>query len=196
MSVRHSLLAILTQGPCYGYQLRSEFDRRTGGTSPLNVGQVYNTLERLERDMLVRREDADEQGQVFWFITTRGEAEVTAWVRTPTQRTSGARDDLAIKIAVLATLPHLDAHDALTVQRTDAERRTAMLGEQRSASGHLSASIVLNAAVAQARAEIAWIDETIALLAGADPAAVHMGLVRERPKRGRPARASGVSTSV
>ena len=55
MSVRLSLLAILDQGPCYGYQLRAEFDRRTGSTWPLNVGQIYNTLERLERDGLVSR---------------------------------------------------------------------------------------------------------------------------------------------
>ena len=50
MSVRQSLLAILAQGPCYGYQLRSEFERRTGSSSSLNVGQIYGTLERLERD--------------------------------------------------------------------------------------------------------------------------------------------------
>ena len=48
MTVRQSLLAILDQGPCYGYQLRAEFDRRTGSTWPLNVGQIYNTLDRLK----------------------------------------------------------------------------------------------------------------------------------------------------
>ncbi|CAI7673602.1 unnamed protein product [Penicillium discolor] len=62
MSVRQSLLAILDQGPCYGYQLRHEFDRRTGSTWPLNVGQIYNTLERLERDGLVQRGEADDHG--------------------------------------------------------------------------------------------------------------------------------------
>ena len=55
MSVRQSLLAILDQGPCYGYQLRAEFDRRTGSTWPLNVGQIYNTLDRLERDGFVAK---------------------------------------------------------------------------------------------------------------------------------------------
>ena len=50
MSVRQSLLAILDQGPCYGYQLRAEFDRRTGSTWPLNVGQIYNTLEQVLAD--------------------------------------------------------------------------------------------------------------------------------------------------
>ena len=49
MSVRQSLLAILDQGSCYGYQLRTEYERRTGAPT-LNVGQIYTTLERLERD--------------------------------------------------------------------------------------------------------------------------------------------------
>ena len=53
MTVRNALLALLEQGPLYGYQLRSEFEERTGGTWPLNVGQVYTTLARLERDGLV-----------------------------------------------------------------------------------------------------------------------------------------------
>jgi len=44
MSIRRGLLALLAQEPMYGAQLRSEFESRTGGTWPLNVGQVYTTL--------------------------------------------------------------------------------------------------------------------------------------------------------
>jgi DNA-binding PadR family transcriptional regulator len=53
MSVRHALLALLSEGPKYGLQLREEFEARTGDVWPLNVGQVYTTLQRLERDGLV-----------------------------------------------------------------------------------------------------------------------------------------------
>ena len=80
MSVRQSLLAILDQGPCYGYQLRAEFDRRTGSTWPLNVGQIYNTLDRLERDGLVEKGDVDEHGHVYWEITDAGADEVRSWL--------------------------------------------------------------------------------------------------------------------
>ena len=78
MSVRQSLLAILAQGPCYGYQLRSEFERRTGSSSALNVGQIYSTLERLERDGLVLRGTADADGHIYWQITDAGRAEVAS----------------------------------------------------------------------------------------------------------------------
>ena len=50
MSVRHALLALLGQGPRHGYGLKHEFEARLGQTWPLNVGQVYTTLARLERD--------------------------------------------------------------------------------------------------------------------------------------------------
>src|SRR5690606_2125128 len=108
LSVRLSLLAILDQGPCYGYQLRTEFDRRTGSTWPLNVGQIYNPLERLERDGLVDRGDADEQGHVYWQITDAGSAEVAHWLSSPVVRAQATRDELAIKLAVAATLPGVD----------------------------------------------------------------------------------------
>ena len=62
MSVRHALLALLSEGPKYGLQLRQEFEARTGEVWPLNVGQVYTTLQRLERDGLVESDDADAEG--------------------------------------------------------------------------------------------------------------------------------------
>jgi DNA-binding PadR family transcriptional regulator len=59
MSVRHSLLALLSEGPKYGFQLRQEFEASTGDVWPLNVGQVYTTLDRLERDGLAESDDLD-----------------------------------------------------------------------------------------------------------------------------------------
>jgi hypothetical protein len=62
MSVRHALLALLSEGPKYGLQLRQEFETRTGEIWPLNVGQVYTTLQRLERDGLVESDDTADDG--------------------------------------------------------------------------------------------------------------------------------------
>ena len=65
MSVKQGLMALLAQGPMYGAQLRAEFEQRTGGTWPLNVGQVYTTLARLERDGLVEATgEADGEGRI------------------------------------------------------------------------------------------------------------------------------------
>ena len=104
MSVRQSLLAILDQGPCYGYQLRGEFDRRTGSTWPLNVGQIYNTLDRLERDGLVEKADHGDEGQIYYLITDAGRTEVASWLGSPVLRSSATRDELAIKLVAARKL--------------------------------------------------------------------------------------------
>src|SRR5687768_1791363 len=92
MSVRQAMLALLEPGPMYGYQLRAEFEQRTGATWPLNVGQVYTTLSRLERDGLVEHvagsgaddvDRADRAAQVMYRITPSGRGEVSAWFTTP-----------------------------------------------------------------------------------------------------------------
>jgi DNA-binding PadR family transcriptional regulator len=62
MSVQHALLALLAEGPKYGLQLRQEFEESTGEIWPLNVGQVYTTLQRLERDGFVESDENEEPG--------------------------------------------------------------------------------------------------------------------------------------
>jgi len=130
MSVKQSLLAILDQGPCYGYQLRTEFDRRTGSTWPLNVGQIYNTLDRLERDGLVTKGDADAQGHIYFEITDAGRAAVRTWLASPVQRAAGTRDELTIKLTVAMTLPGVDAAEVIEDQRSASAARLRALREQ------------------------------------------------------------------
>ena len=89
MSVRHALLALLSEGPKYGLQLRHEFEERTGEVWPLNVGQVYTTLQRLERDGLIQSDGEEEAGsQKSYRLTVDGGAELDTWLRTPLNRRS------------------------------------------------------------------------------------------------------------
>ncbi len=192
MSVRQSLLAILDQGPCYGYQLRHEFERRTGSTWPLNVGQIYNTLERLERDGLVRRGDADEHGHVYWEITDAGSAEVAQWLSSPVVRAQAARDELAIKLAVAATLPGIDADAAIRAQRESSARKLKTLEDSRRPGGAddgpeaLARALVLESMIFAAEAEVRWLDFAAQRLAQHPQHAMALELATERPKRGRP----------
>ena len=119
MSVRHALLALLSEGPKYGLQLRQEFEARTGEVWPLNVGQVYTTLQRLERDGLVESDDdGDDDGPQKGFrITAAGEEELAAWLRTPPDMTSPPRDELVIKVLVALRVPGVDVRDVVQVHR-------------------------------------------------------------------------------
>ena len=91
MSVRHALLALLSEGPKYGLQLRQEFEARTGEVWPLNVGQVYTTLQRLERDGFVASDDTTDEGaQKNFQITAEGATELTRWLRLRTNVLQGS----------------------------------------------------------------------------------------------------------
>lgn len=118
MSVRHALLALLSEGPNYGLQLRHEFETRTGEVWPLNVGQVYTTLQRLERDGFVESDDAAEPGpQKAFRITADGQVELDQWLRTPTEVSSPPRDELVIKVLVAVRVPGVDVHDVIQAHR-------------------------------------------------------------------------------
>jgi DNA-binding PadR family transcriptional regulator len=118
MSVPHALLALLSEGPKYGLQLRQEFEARTGEVWPLNVGQVYTTLQRLERDGLVESDDAGRDGPQKGFrITLQGEQELAAWLRTPPDLSSPPRDELVIKVLVALRVPGTDVHEVIQVHR-------------------------------------------------------------------------------
>jgi DNA-binding PadR family transcriptional regulator len=130
MSVRHALLALLSEGPKYGLQLRDEFEARTGEVWPLNVGQVYTTLQRLERDGLVEAASDAEPAehevlanapgapQKAYRITAAGSAELAQWLRVPPDLSSPPRDELVMKVLVAVTVPGTDVHEVIQAHRT------------------------------------------------------------------------------
>ncbi|MEU8662205.1 PadR family transcriptional regulator [Actinoplanes philippinensis] len=120
MSIRHTLLALLSEGPKYGLQLRQEFEARTGEVWPLNVGQVYTTLQRLERDGLVESEDGGSGGgkpQNAFVITPAGADELTKWLLTPPDVVPPPRDELVMKVLVAMRVPGVDLPQLLQTHR-------------------------------------------------------------------------------
>ncbi len=170
MSVKQALLALLEQEPMYGYQLRAEFEQRTGATWPLNVGQVYTTLTRLERDGLVEGSgEANDEGHVVYSITAAGHDEVAAWFTTPVERSRPPRDELAIKLALAVTVPGVDVGTVIQRQRSSTmsalQDYTRLKRQDPTRSGTADAdgsgmawSLVLDSLVFSAEAEIRWLD--------------------------------------
>jgi DNA-binding PadR family transcriptional regulator len=117
MSVRHALLALLSEGPKYGLRLREEFEARTAEVWPLNVGQVYSTLQRLERDGLVASGDEGTGPQRIFQLTEEGGRELGRWLRTPPDLSSPPRDELVMKVLVALRVPDVDVHEVLQTHR-------------------------------------------------------------------------------
>jgi DNA-binding PadR family transcriptional regulator len=162
MSVRHGLLALLSERPRYGYELRGEFEARTGSTWPLNLGQVYTTLARLERDGRVTASGANDTGQRYYEVTAEGRAEATAWFTTPVRREDRPRDELAIKLALAVGSDDVDLRAVIQAQRSDTVRALQdytrlKVNADRDDLGWL---LVLEAMIFQAEAEVRWLDHT------------------------------------
>jgi DNA-binding PadR family transcriptional regulator len=120
MSVRHALLALLSEGPKYGLQLREEFEANTGQVWPLNVGQVYTTLQRLDRDGLVTAADSesgDPGPQKAYRITEAGSAELAQWLRVPPDLSTPPRDDLVMKVLIAVRVPGADVSGIVQAHR-------------------------------------------------------------------------------
>jgi len=120
MSVRHALLALLSDGPKYGLQLREEFEANTGQVWPLNVGQVYTTLQRLERDGLVTTvgDETTEPGpQKAYRISDAGSAELTHWLMVPPDLSVPPRDDLVMKVLIAVRVPNTDVSEVIQAHR-------------------------------------------------------------------------------
>ena len=172
MSVKYGLLALLERGPMYGYQLRAAFEETTGGTWPLNIGQVYSTLSRLERDELVR-ELAGDGAQRSYEITDAGRAELALWFASPVSRSDRPRDELAIKLALALTTPGVDIRAVVQTQRTATVRALqeyTRLKHRTSPATDLPWLLVNDALIFQAEAEVRWLDHCETLLVRHPPA--------------------------
>lgn len=201
MSVRHSLLALLHERPMGVYELRKEFDARTGGTWPVNIGQVYSTVQRLVRDGLAEPlpeeygHDADVEP---YRLTEAGHGAAEHWWATAVAREAPGRDELVIKLALAVSAPGVDV--AAVVQAQRAESMRALLDYTRlkasaEASTDLAWSLVLEHLVFTAESEVRWLDHVEAAVtraareprAGGTPTAPN-GSAAPRAERARGSR--------
>lgn len=208
MSIKHSVLALLSEQPMGVYQLRKEFESRTGGTWPLNIGQVYSTVQRLERDGLVGAQPAEGSEDVERYaLTETGTASAKDWWTSPVLRGTPERDELVIKLALAVTVPEVDVQAVVQAQRRETMRAlrdftrlktTALTGTSLAGTAwkgtapddapgqDLAWSFVLDHHIFAAEAEIRWLDHIEAdaarahrAIASADRSERHVGAADE-----------------
>ena len=203
MSVRHALLALLAEGPKYGLQLREEFEARTGEVWPLNVGQVYTTLQRLERDGLAESDDAPPDGREkhhkTFRITADGEAELAGWLRTPPDMSAPPRDELVMKVLVAMRVPGTNVHDVIQVHRrylVELMQQWTRIKEAE-AESDLSLALVVDAELFRLDAVIRWLDAADGRIKRAGPDQKTTRRPTRRPTKGpapkRPCRGSAAA---
>jgi DNA-binding PadR family transcriptional regulator len=156
------LLGLLDAEPRYGYELKAVFEGFLGGTWPLNIGQVYTTLTRLERDGLVEAsvvpQDAAPDRKVF-ALTTAGKAELDRWASEPERGPVRLRDELFLKVAVRSITDGAAAAELIHAQRAaHLDALAEMTRLQRDPGLHPSTALLLEGAMFRLEADLRWLE--------------------------------------
>lgn len=192
MSVRASILAVLTMGECHGYQLRQEIESRTGGSWQINIGQIYSTLERLERDGLVDSAGTNEQGQTRYRITPTGQLEAKNWLTTASADVPESRNELAMKLALAVTIPGCDVEQLVHAQRVQTMRTLQVLTATKrdvdqNDPTELPWLLVADLNIFNCEAELRWLEHIEGTLARTAARGLNPNQTLSAPaKRGRP----------
>jgi len=170
MSIKYALLSLLDHQPHHGYQLKTAVEDWLGQSWPLNIGQVYTTLARLERDGLIAAGEVDAQGRQTYQITPAGRAALADWFATPVARDGLVRDELLVKLVAAVAAGDGTALEVIRGQRT----ATLQLLQQHTRhkaqaerQGDLPRLVVADLIIAQAEAEVAWLELSEARLRAA-----------------------------
>ncbi len=158
MTVPMALLALLDEGPTHGFDLKRRYDALLGHERELKYGQVYSTLQRLERDGLASGVGIEQGGgadRKVYAITEGGVTELESWLTTPTGAT-GRPSELFTRV-VLALVSGRSAEQVL-----DSHRR-AFLDRMRTVTAARHAGDVVDRLagdyeIAHLEADLRWIE--------------------------------------
>jgi DNA-binding PadR family transcriptional regulator len=169
MAVREGLLTLLAERPRHGYELKAAFEASTGELWRLNTGQIYTTLERLERDGLVEPDPGagDDERRRPYRLTGAGRAEVEAWLRAPIGSDSPPRDELVMKVLLAARRDPATALSLIDAQRHQMLSTLHDLRrDQRAGDDDLAARLVADAQAVRVEADLRWLDLCVDRLSG------------------------------
>jgi DNA-binding PadR family transcriptional regulator len=172
VSVRHALLALLSEGPKHGPRLHEELEARAGEAGRLNAGQLYAALGRLEHDGLVASGGTGAAGPHKEFrITAGGTAELAAWLRTPPSLAATPHDQFAAKVLAALRAPGTDVHEIVQVHRRaliELMQKWTRIKQQK-AGNDLGLGLRIDAELGRLDSLVRWLDAADGRLANRVP---------------------------
>ncbi|HUC24397.1 MAG TPA: PadR family transcriptional regulator [Streptosporangiaceae bacterium] len=177
MPLHHAVLALLADKPAHGYELKSSFEQAVGEQwGGLNIGHLYQILDRLSRDGLIeseRRPQPVKPDRVVHHLTAAGRTELERWLSEPSTRQRGYRDDFFLKLmAATQANDQQTLHGVLRRQRTHLLRELRSLTEARAKSPSDVVALLITAAELHVRADLGVVDAAEQTLTWARPAGV------------------------
>jgi DNA-binding PadR family transcriptional regulator len=159
--MRYVFLALLARGAAHGYELKRRYDAMFGSVwEPINIGQVYVTLGRLERDGLVTHTTVQQTkgaARKDYELTEVGRKALGGWLEEPAE-VPLAKSDLLLRL-VAASLADVDLHPLIGEHRQrclqalhDLDRAAA------DAPAGTVADLLVQSTALHLQAELRWLD--------------------------------------
>jgi DNA-binding PadR family transcriptional regulator len=168
--MRHAVLALLADEPAHGYEIKRALEERFGSViAPLNAGQVYTTLQRLQRDDLVADDAVAQSGRPdkrVYRLTAAGREALQEWLGAPSAPTK-LRDDFFMKLVLAHSMGLADPAELIARQRQTYLRALGEL-ERVLADGGAdgTTALVVEGAALHLEADLKWLDRCEEVLGG------------------------------
>jgi len=174
LGIKEGLLALLSSEPAHGYQLKLNLESAIGETWRLNVGQVYTTLQRLERDGLVASAGSDDQGRIVYRITDPGRDQARLWMTSPEELAEAGRDEISLKVLIALVSGVTDPRRVVEVQRGSTMALLQDYARLKASDdgSELAWQLYLDRLIFSAEAELRWLERVESRLEELPPVAV------------------------
>ncbi|GAA2385837.1 PadR family transcriptional regulator [Nonomuraea africana] len=161
--MRLHLLALLAKEPAHGYELKQALEQTFGTAYPSpNIGQIYVTLGRLEKDGLVRAVDVEQSNRPnkkVYYLTGKGRDALTDWVDEPTEGPR-VRDEFFMKLVLAPLTGIADRMALINRQRRHYLALMRDLNElaERTDQGNQVAMLLIEGAMLHLQADLDWLE--------------------------------------
>jgi DNA-binding PadR family transcriptional regulator len=163
LSLKYGVMGLLAEEPLHGYEVKNRFEAMLGGTWEVNIGQVYTTLQRLERDGLVRPVgERGDRGKLVYELSDRGREALDGWLGQPESGPQELREEIYVKLLLAARLANGDLGPLLGRQKRAYLQRLRDLNrleERARKDGRKDLARLVRGALLHTEADIKWIDE-------------------------------------
>ena len=175
MSLKYGVLGLLTTEPLHGYEVKTRFESMLGGTWEVNIGQIYTTLQRLERDGLVRPAGPrGDRGKQMYELSPKGREVLDRWLAEPDSGPQSLHEDIYVKLLLATRIANGDLQPLLARQKRAYLQRLRDLNrleERARRDGRIDLARLVRGALLHTEADLKWIDELSSERFGATGAA-------------------------
>lgn len=163
MSLKYGVLGLLSKEPLHGYEVKHRFESMLGGTWDVNIGQIYTTLQRLERDGLVRPAGPrGDRGKLLYELSLEGRKALDRWLAEPELGPEQLHEDIYVKLLLATRIANGDLQPILARQKRAYLQRLRdlnQLEERARRDGRLDLARLVRGALLHTEADVKWIDE-------------------------------------